>query len=133
MSERVAKADIVITTALMPGKKAPLLVTEDMVKSMRTGSVIVDLAVEQGGNCELSELDKTVVKHGVTIIGESNLPSMLPLNASELYAKNISEFLLYLADKDGFKWEMENEITKGALITHKGKAVHPSVKELVNN
>ena len=116
----------------MPGKKAPVLVTEDVVKSMRTGSVIVDLAVEQGGNCELSELDKTVVKHGVTIIGESNLPSMLPLNASELYAKNISEFLLYLADKDGFKWEMENEITKGALITHKGKAVHPSVKELVN-
>ena len=133
VASKVAKADVIITTALMPGKKAPLLVTEDMVKSMRTGSVIVDMAVEQGGNCELSVLDSTVVKYGVTIIGESNIPSMLPLNASELYAKNISELLLHLADKDGFKWEMEKEITQGALITHKGEAVHPSVKELVNS
>ncbi|MFM1744989.1 MAG: hypothetical protein RLZZ630_926 [Bacteroidota bacterium] len=120
VSKHVAEADLVITTALIPGKKAPLLVTEDMVKSMRLGSVIVDMAVEQGGNCALSELNKTVVKHGVTIIGESNIPSLLPLNASDLYAKNIQTFLLHLATKDGFKWEMEEEITKGALIVHDG-------------
>jgi len=123
----VAKADIVITTALIPGRKAPMLIDEDMVKSMRFGSVILDMAVESGGNCELSELNQTVVKHGVTIIGESNLPALLPLNASELYAKNISTFLTHLADKDGFKWEMDEEITKGSLITHNGEKVHPSV------
>lgn len=120
VSKHVKEADIVITTALIPGKKAPLLVTEEMVKSMKFGSVILDMAVEQGGNVVGSELNKTVVKHGVTIIGESNLPSLLPLNASELYAKNISTFLLHLADKDGFKWELEEEITKGSLIIHNG-------------
>ena len=129
--KHVSEADIVITTALIPGKKAPVLVTEDMVKNMRRGSVIVDMAVEQGGNCTLSELNKTVTKHGVIIIGESNLPSLLPLNASELYSKNISSLLLLLATKDGFKWEMEEDITKGSLITHKGQAVHPSVKKPV--
>lgn len=132
IAEKISMADIVITTALIPGKKAPVLITEDMVKSMSTGSVIVDMAVEQGGNCVLSELNQTVVKHGVTIIGESNLPSQLPLNASELYAKNISEFLLHVADKDGFKWDMEDEITVGSLITHKGEKVHESVKAAVN-
>ncbi len=121
IQKHVAQADIVITTALIPGKKAPVLITDEMVKSMKMGSVIVDMAVEQGGNCTLSELNKTVVKEGVTIIGESNLPSLLPMNASELYAKNISTFLLHLADKDGFKWEMEEEITKGSLIVHKGE------------
>ncbi|MFM7217857.1 MAG: NAD(P)(+) transhydrogenase (Re/Si-specific) subunit alpha, partial [Bacteroidota bacterium] len=95
---------------------------------MRMGSVIVDMAVEQGGNCTMSELNKTVVKEGVTIIGESNLPSLLPLNASDLYARNIATFLLHLATKDGFKWEMEEEITKGSLIVHDGQVVHPSVK-----
>jgi NAD(P) transhydrogenase subunit alpha len=121
--KHITDADIVITTALIPGKKAPLLVTEDMVKNMKFGSVIVDMAVEQGGNCPLSELNKTVVKHGVTIIGEANLPSLLPMNASELYAKNIQAFLLHLATKDGFKWEMNEEITKGSLITHKGEII----------
>jgi NAD(P) transhydrogenase subunit alpha len=127
LANHVKDADIVITTALIPGKKAPVLLTEDMVKSMRFGSVIVDMAVEQGGNCVGSEIHKTVVKHGVTIIGESNLPSLLPLNASDLYARNVAAFLTHLATKDGFKWEMEEEITKGSLITHKGQAVHPSV------
>ena len=128
VAKRVANADIVITTALIPGKKAPVLVTGEMVKSMRLGSVILDMAVEQGGNCELSELNQTVVKHGVTIIGESNLPALLPLNASELFAKNIRSFLVHLAGKDGFKWDMDDEITKGSLITHKGEKVHPSVQ-----
>jgi H+-translocating NAD(P) transhydrogenase subunit alpha len=129
ITKHISEADIVITTALIPGKKAPVLITEEMVKRMKLGSVIVDMAVGQGGNCTLSEVNETVVKHGVTLIGEPNIPSLLPLNASELYAKNISTFLLHLATKDGFKWEMDEEITKGSLITHKGEAVHPSVSK----
>lgn len=121
IQRHVAEADIVITTALVPGKKAPLLITASMVESMRPGSVIVDMAVEQGGNCELSELNATVVKHGVTIIGESNLPALLPLNASELYAKNIAAFLLHLADSEKFHWDLSDEITAGSLIVHKGQ------------
>ncbi len=132
VAKHVKEADIVITTALIPGKKAPLLVTEEMVKSMRFGSVILDMAVEQGGNVIGSELNKTVQKHGVTIIGESNIPSLLPMNASDLYAKNIQTFLYHLATSEGFKWEMDEEITKGALIVHKGQAVHPSVKTAIN-
>jgi NAD(P) transhydrogenase subunit alpha len=132
VARHVKEADIVITTALIPGKKAPLLVTDEMVKSMRFGSVILDMAVEQGGNVVGSELNKTVSKHGVTIIGESNIPSLLPMNASDLYAKNIQTFLYHLASKDGFKWEMEEEITKGSLIVHNGQAVHVSVKPTVN-
>jgi H+-translocating NAD(P) transhydrogenase subunit alpha len=133
VGKHVKEADIVITTALIPGKKAPLLVTEEMVKSMRFGSVIVDMAVEQGGNVVGSELNKNVVKNGVTIIGEGNIPSLLPLNASDLYAKNIETLLLHLADKDKFKWEMTEDITKGSLIVHNGKAVHPSLVKLVNS
>ncbi len=131
VSKHVKEADIVITTALIPGRKAPVLVTEEMVKSMRFGSVIVDMAVEQGGNVVGSELNKTITKNGVTIIGEGNIPSLLPMNASDLYAKNIQTLLLHLADKDKFKWEMEEEITKGSLITHKGAAVHVSVAKPV--
>ena len=121
IAKHICEADLVITTALIPGKKAPMLIPEDVVKNMKLGSVIVDMAVEQGGNCACSEFGKTVEKHGVTIVGEANIPSMLPLNASELYAKNISTFLLHLATKEGFKWEMEEEITKGSLIVHEGK------------
>jgi NAD(P) transhydrogenase subunit alpha len=132
VAKHVKEADIVITTALIPGKKAPLLVTEDMVKSMRFGSVILDMAVEQGGNVVGSELNKTIVKDGVTIIGESNIPSLLPMNASDLYARNVQTLLLHLADKDAFKWEMEEEITKGSLIVHNGSVVHPSVAKPVN-
>jgi H+-translocating NAD(P) transhydrogenase subunit alpha len=120
VSKHVKDADIVITTALIPGKKAPVLVTDEMVKSMRFGSVIIDMAVEQGGNVVGSELNKTVQKHGVTIVGEGNLPSLLPMNASDLYAKNIQTLLYHLATKDGFKWELEEQITKGSLIVHKG-------------
>nr|MBA3900068.1 Re/Si-specific NAD(P)(+) transhydrogenase subunit alpha [Bacteroidota bacterium] len=127
ISIHVAQADIVITTALIPGKKAPMLISEEMVKSMKTGSVIVDMAVEQGGNCALSEVHVTSIKHGVTIIGEPNIPGLLPLNASELYARNITTFLLHLADKEGFKMEMEEEITKGSIITHGGNILHPAL------
>lgn len=131
VQKHVADADIVITTALVMGKKAPLLVTEDMVRSMKPGSVIVDMAVEAGGNCALSELNETVIRHNVTIIGYSNLPAMLPVNASELYSKNITTLLLHLADKNGFKWEMDEEITKGCLITHQGELVHAFTQSIL--
>lgn len=132
IQERIKEADIVITTALVIGKKAPILVTEEMVKTMKNGSVIVDMAVEAGGNCEISEINQTVVKHGVTIIGEANLPSLLAINASQLYAVNISTLLLHLANNEGLKWEMEEEITKGSLITHQGEVVHAFTKSLLN-
>ncbi len=120
LTKHLAAADVVITTALIPGKKAPILVTEDMVKVMKLGSVIIDMAVEQGGNCEISEAGKVVVKHGVKIVGETNLPSLLSQNASESYSKNIYAFLTHLATKDGLKYEMEEEITKGTLICKDG-------------
>ncbi len=123
VNKSLFQADLVITTALVMGKKAPVLITEEQVKQMKLGAVIVDMAVEQGGNCELSELNKTVTKNGVTIIGQSNLPSTLPQNASELYAKNIQNLLTHLATKDGFKYEMEEEITKGTFITKDGKVL----------
>jgi NAD(P) transhydrogenase subunit alpha len=127
VSKHVREADIVITTALIPGKKAPVLVTAEMVSAMKNGSVIVDMAVEQGGNVVGSVLNEVVSLNGVTIIGESNIPSLLPMNASDLYAKNIAAFLTHLSTGEGFKWEMEEEITKGSLIVHQGNAVHPSV------
>lgn len=127
VGRHVAEADIVITTALIPGKKAPVLVTDEMVKSMRPGSVIVDMAVEQGGNVVGSELNKTVVKSDVTIIGEANITSLLPSVASFLYARNLLAFITHLATKDSFKFEMEEEITKGSMITFKGKVVHTSL------
>jgi NAD(P) transhydrogenase subunit alpha len=114
-------ADLVITTALVPGRKAPVLITEEQVKQMKLGSVIVDMAVEQGGNCEVSEEGKTVEKHGVRVMGVPNLPSTLATNASELYAKNLMTFLLHLADNEAFKWEMEEEITDETLIVHQGE------------
>jgi NAD(P) transhydrogenase subunit alpha len=128
VNKSLAQADLVITTALVAVKKAPVLITEEQVKLMKLGSVIVDMAVEQGGNCALSELDKTITVNGVTIVGQSNLPGTLAQNASELYAKNIYNFLTHLSTKDGMKWELEEEITKGTLITHQQKKVHPSLQ-----
>jgi NAD(P) transhydrogenase subunit alpha len=129
VNKSLAQADLVITTALVAGKKAPVLITEEQVQLMKLGSVIVDMAVEQGGNCALSEPDRNVVKHGVTIVGQTNLPSALAQNASELYAKNIYNFLAHLSTNEGMKWELEEEITKGTLITHQGKTVHPSLQQ----
>ncbi|MBI4206333.1 MAG: Re/Si-specific NAD(P)(+) transhydrogenase subunit alpha [Betaproteobacteria bacterium] len=125
VAERIKQADVVITTALIPGRPAPVLVTEDMVKSMRPGSVIVDMAVEQGGNCPLSELDKTVVKHGVTIIGIANLPALVAADASALYARNLLNFLgLMLDAKTGeFKINREDEIIAGTLMCVDGEMV----------
>ena len=132
IEQKITDADLVITTALVIGKKAPVLVTENMVKSMKTGAVIVDMAVESGGNCEVSEIHKTVVKHGVTIIGEANLPSLLPINASQLYAENIFTLLSHLANKDGFKNDLEEEITKGCLITRNGETIHAFTLKVLN-
>lgn len=125
VAERIKQADIVITTALIPGRPAPVLVTEDMVKTMRPGSVIVDMAVEQGGNCPLSERDRTVVKHGVTLIGITNLPALVAADASALYARNLLNFLGLMFDlKSGeFKLNREDEIIAGTLLCTDGELV----------
>ena len=128
VNKSLAQADLVITTALVAGKKAPVLITAEQVGMMKLGSVIVDMAVEQGGNCELSKPDETIQVNGVTIVGQTNLPSTLSQNASELYAKNCYNFLTHLATKDGMKWELEEEITRGTLITHQQQIVHPSLQ-----
>jgi len=130
--EKIKDADLVITTALVMGKKSPILVTEDMVKSMKAGSVIVDMAVESGGNCAISEKNATVVKHGVTLVGESNLPSLLPVNASQLYATNISTLAFHLLGEAGITLDLEDEITKGVLITHQGELVHAFTKQILS-
>ncbi len=125
IAERIKQADIVITTALIPGRPAPVLVTGDMVKSMKPGSVIVDMAVEQGGNCPLSELDKTVVKHGVQIIGIANLPALVPADASALYARNLLNFLNLLLDPGTGQLILnrEDEIIAGSLVCIGGELV----------
>jgi NAD(P) transhydrogenase subunit alpha len=119
-------ADIVISTALIPGRAAPTLITEDMVKSMKPGSVIVDIAAgkgpDGGGNCPLSEADKTVVKHDVTIVGETNLPALVAADASALYARNVLDFLKLILPKDGeLKVDMEDDIVAGCLMTQGGE------------
>jgi H+-translocating NAD(P) transhydrogenase subunit alpha len=132
MSKVVAGSDIVITTAAIPGRKAPVLITGDMVRGMQPGSAIVDLAAERGGNCELTRADEVVVERGVTIVGPTNLPSTVPYHASQMYAKNITTFLLHLANKEGqMNWDLTDEITRETLVTHKGEVVHQRVKGLV--
>lgn len=127
VAERIKQADIVITTALIPGRAAPVLVTEDMLKSMKPGSVIVDMAVEQGGNCPLSELDKTVTKHGVHLIGVANIPSLVAADSSALYARNLFNLLgLMLDAKTGeFKINREDEVIAGTLACAGGEVLKP--------
>jgi len=128
--KHIVEADVVITTAQVPGKPAPRLVSADMVRDMRDGAVIVDLAVETGGNCELSEAGKTVVKEGVTIIGQSNVPGTLPVHASDMYAKNIYNAIHDLMGKDKtLKLDFEDEIVAGSVVTHQGAIRHPKVAE----
>ncbi len=129
--KHITEADVVITTALVPGKKAPVLVTEDMVKNMKEGSVILDMAVEFGGNCEVSEKGKTIRKYGVTIIGEPNIPSLVPYHASEMYAKNILSLVEYISKEGKTEINLEDEIVKGALITYNKEVVNPRIKELL--
>ncbi|MCZ6647281.1 MAG: Re/Si-specific NAD(P)(+) transhydrogenase subunit alpha [SAR324 cluster bacterium] len=124
---RLTRTDIVITTAQIPGKPAPLLITEKMVKQMKTGSVVVDLAAESGGNCALTQAGKTVVKHGVTMIGTTNLPGMMPVHASQMYSKNIGNLVLHLVGEDGLTLNFDDPITAGVVVTHGGKLIHPAL------
>jgi len=122
VAKRVAQADIVITTALIPGRPAPVLVTEEMVMAMKPGSVIIDLAAPQGGNCPLTEPGRTVVKHGVALVGETNLPAMVAADASALYARNVLDFLkLILPKKGGLKVDLEDDIVAACLMTRDGE------------
>ena len=124
VAKHVKDADVVITTALVPGRRAPILVTADMVRSMRPGSVIVDLAAEMGGNCELTQPGRTAVENGVTIQGELNLPSALAFHASQLYARNVTALLAHLMKDGRLNLDFDDEITKGTTITHEGRIVH---------
>jgi len=131
VGDRVAAADVVITTAAVPGRKAPILVTADMVRRMRTGSVIVDLAAETGGNCELTRPGEVIEAGGVTIDGTRNLPSSMPVHASQLYSKNVSTLLLLMVKDGALALDFSDEILKGACVTHGGDIVNPRARELV--
>jgi NAD(P) transhydrogenase subunit alpha len=129
IAETIKKQDIVITTALIPGRKAPVLVSEDMVKTMKPGSVIVDLAAEQGGNCPLTKANQVTTVHGVTIMGHTNLPGALAVDASNLYARNLFNFVSLFVDKKTgeAKLNWDDEIIKGSGVTREGKIVHPAL------
>ncbi len=131
LTKVIASSDVVITTAAVPGKRAPILITAEMVANMSPGSVIIDLAAERGGNCELTQANQTVVTQGVTIIGTENLPSLVPYHASQMYSKNIATFLLYLVKKGEVTIDREDEITRETLLTCDGEIVHPQVRELL--
>ena len=131
MTKVVAGSDVVITTAAIPGKKSPVLVTEDMVKGMQPGSVIVDLAAERGGNCELTKADQAVVAHGVTIFGPTNLPATVPYHASFMYARNVTTFLTHLVKDKQLVIAADDEITKETLVTRDGQVVHERIKALL--
>jgi NAD(P) transhydrogenase subunit alpha len=128
MAKVVTGADVVIPTALVPGKRAPLLVTEEMVAGMRHGSVIVDLAAEQGGNCALTRPGEEVVRHGVTIIGPLNLPSTMPLHASQMYSRTVTNYLNHLIKDGKLQLDLTDELTRGPLVTHQGEVVHDVAK-----
>ena len=122
VAKRVAAADIVITTALIPGRAAPVMVTEEMVRAMKPGSVIVDLAAAQGGNCPLTEAGKTVLKHGVTLVGETNLPALVAADASALYARNVLDFLkLVITKEGGFQVPADDDIVAACLVARDGQ------------
>ncbi|MBS3993191.1 MAG: Re/Si-specific NAD(P)(+) transhydrogenase subunit alpha [Bacteroidetes bacterium] len=121
VNESLAKADLVITTAFVPGRKAPTLISKEQVEMMKNGAVIIDLAGGQGGNCELGKLNETVIHNGVKIISTTNSPESVSTNASELFGKNIYNFVMHLTNENKMKWELEEEITDGTLIVHEGK------------
>jgi len=125
----IAESDVVITTAVIPGKKSPILVTKEMVASMTLGSVIVDLAGERGGNCELTRPEETIVAHGVTIVGTINLASSVPYHASQMYAKNLTNFMLHLVKDGKLQLNLDDEITRSTLVLKDGEIVNPRVRE----
>ena len=116
-----------ITTALIPGKTAPVLVTTEMVEAMSPGAVVVDLAAEQGGNCELSTAGRTIVHKGVSIAGPRNLPAQMPVHASDMYSKNISTYLLHLVNEGELNLDLEDELVTGPMVTHEGKTTDESL------
>ena len=132
MTEHLAQMDAVITTALIPGRPAPILLTTEMVQAMKPGSVIVDLAAERGGNCDCTEAGRDVVVHGVTLIGRTNLPAEVPAHASQMYSKNLLTFLDHLLDENRcLAFDLEDEITAGTLVSRGGEVVHPLLCELL--
>lgn len=133
MADVLAQQDVVITTAAIPGAKSPVLVTAEMVKRMKPGSVIVDLAAERGGNCELTRLGELVVENGVTILGPENVPATVAFHASQMYGKNVENTLMHLIDKEGkLTYDMEDEIIVGTLVAHQGDVPHARMRELLN-
>ena len=132
MSQVVAASHVVITTALIPGKAAPLLVTADMIAGMAPGSVVVDLAAERGGNCEPTQADQEIVRGGVTILGPTNLPSTVPFHASQMYSNNITTLLLHLVKDGELVCDPDDEITQGTLVSRDGQVVHPRVLEALD-
>ncbi|MCY4508186.1 MAG: Re/Si-specific NAD(P)(+) transhydrogenase subunit alpha [Acidobacteria bacterium] len=131
MGRVVAASDVVVTTALIPGRPAPVLVTDAMVAGMTPGSVVVDLAAERGGNVEPSRPDEVVTAHGVTVLGPTNLPSTVPYHASQMYARNVSALLLHLVRDGAVALDPDDEITSGTLVSRDGEVVHPRVRELL--
>jgi H+-translocating NAD(P) transhydrogenase subunit alpha len=129
LGNTIAESDVVITAAVIPGKKSPVLVTKEMVQRMSLGSVIIDLAAERGGNCELTKPDETVVEHGVTIIGEFNLAGAVPYHASQMYARNVTAFLLHLVKEGSVQVNLNDEIIRETLVTHDGEIVNTRVRE----
>ena len=129
MTKQIAESDVIITTAAVPGRKAPVLVTEEMVKGMPPGSVIVDIAAEQGGNCELTKANEVIVEHGVTIDGTINLPATVPYHTSQMYAKNVVTFLLHLQAENAIDGESEDEIVRDTLVTRGGEVVNARVRD----
>ena len=131
MSRVVESSDVVITTALIPGRQAPVLITDEMIAGMAAGAVVVDLAAERGGNVEPSLPDQVVIAHDVTVLGPTNLPASVPHHASQMYAKNVSTFLLHLLDDGKIRLNLDDEITQSTLVCHGGQVVHPRVRELL--
>ena len=131
IARQVKKSDVVITTAQVPGKRAPILITEEMVKEMLRGSVIIDLAAEQGGNCEITEPGKQITKYGVTICGFLNFPATMPSHASQMFSKNMESVVSHLVKNGQLNLDLNDEINKGALITHKGVILQESIKHLL--
>ena len=133
IKERAMKSDLVITTALIPGKPAPTLINKDIVENMKMGSVIVDLASENGGNCELTQKDEIITHKGVIIDGTSNFPATMQTHASQLYSKNISSFVKHMLKEGDLNLDLKDEIIAGAMFTHKGEITHQPTKELISN
>ncbi|HKJ40684.1 MAG TPA: Re/Si-specific NAD(P)(+) transhydrogenase subunit alpha [Sunxiuqinia sp.] len=134
INDHAAKASVVICTAQIPGRKAPLLVPKEAVAKMKPGSVIIDLAASTGGNCELTKDNETIVEHGVTIVGQSNYPALMPVDASKMFGKNILNFLELLFDEEGqFSLNFEDDIVKGTCITHQGEVINERVKSAIQS